>query len=170
MSQASIAVELPAVKAPAKPHGPYRAMVLSAILGAAVALAAAAGVSAYRTSVADQAARAEQARVNQQAIAMHVASERAENSVIAGPFAVGIPATAINRQVVAHLQSERSEARGRRSLRVGRAVTANDLAVVRHNQSERSDTSASAGSPARQRPPGRAAQPERALGPMSQPG
>ncbi len=92
MSQPSISVEIPAVAtraARAKPHGPYRAMVLSAILGAAVALAAAAGVSAYRQSVADQQARAELARVNQQAIAMHVASERAENPVITGPFAPG---------------------------------------------------------------------------------
>jgi hypothetical protein len=134
MSQASIAVELPAIQSPAKPRGPFRAMVVSAILGAAIALAAAAGVSAYRQSVTDQAVRAQQARINQAAIAMHVASERAENPVISGPFAVGIPATAINRQVVAHLQSERSDS----ATSAGTAASANDRQVVEHNQSERS--------------------------------
>jgi hypothetical protein len=124
-------------------------MVVSAILGAAIALAVAAGVSVYRQSLADQAARAELARVNQAAIAMHVASERAENPVIAGPFAMGIPATSIDRQVAAHLASERAENSAALAVpfAVTRPVTANDLQMVQHNLSERADTATFTGTP-----------------------
>src|SRR4051794_28172679 len=141
MAQATISVERPAVAAPGKPHLPYGALLLSATLGAAVALAAAAGIATYRDSVAAQQLHAEQARVNQAAIAMHVASERAENTVITGPFAVGIPATVNDRLVAAHIASERAEnsAALAGTFAVARPVTANDLQVVQHNQSERSE-------------------------------
>lgn len=152
MSQASIAVQLPAVQAPAKPHGPYRAMVVAAILGAAVALAAAAGISTYRESVATQQARAELARVNQAAVAMHIQSERAENGVITGPFAVGIPATVNDRQVAAHIASERAESAAVSGpFAMGIPATSIDRQVVAHLQAERSETAAgwaSAGTPA----------------------